>query len=133
MRQTVAIVASALALSMPAMPARASGGGGGGAMNFVTLEEISVPIVEGARADGRLRLKLVLEAQDAAAAERLLAALPLLRATSLSAALEFARLYASPMTPVDVGRLSSDLTAALKKQDAGIARVLIVEVAAARA
>jgi len=92
-----------------------------------------VPIVEGARADGTLRIKLVLEARDAPTAEKLTSTLPLLRAAALAAGIEFARLYASPMMPVDVARLSADLTAALRRQEPGIARVLIVEVAAARA
>lgn len=133
MRQTLAIMAAALALSAPAAPARASGSGGAEGLNFVALEEISVPIVEGARADGTLRIKLVLEARDAPTAEKLTSTLPLLRAAALAAGIEFARLYASPMMPVDVARLSADLTAALRRQEPGIARVLIVEVAAARA
>ena len=52
---------------------------------------------------------------------------------ALLAAIEFGRLYASPMTPVDAGRLARDMTAALRRDDDQVARVLIVEVAANRA
>ena len=47
--------------------------------------------------------------------------------------MEFARLYASPMTPVNVDRLADDMTAALRRGDRQVARVLVVEVAASRA
>ena len=54
-------------------------------------------------------------------------------ANALAAAMEFARLYASPMTPVNVDRLANDMTTALRRGDGRVARVLIVEVAANRA
>jgi hypothetical protein len=60
------------------------------------------------------------------AADTLRTRMPELRATALTAALEFSRLYASGYTPVDAGRLSTDLNAAMKRAHPGIARVLIV-------
>ena len=56
--------------------------------------------------------------------------MPRLRSATLAAALEFSRLYASPMRAVDAEMLSRDLTTALQHEEPGISRVLIVEVAA---
>ena len=98
--------------------------------HLVPMDEISVPIVDGGRVDGAFTVKMVLGTADPAAAERITAALPRLRSVSLGAALEFSRLYASPFRPVDAEHLSRDLTEALHGADAGISRVLIVEVAA---
>ena len=111
--------------------ASASGGGGGGA-NFVPLEPISVPIVDGGRTQGTLRVKLVLAMADEAAAAGATATLPKLRAASVATVLEFARLYASPHAPVDAGRLAAELKKTLHGADAGVRRVLIVEVVAVR-
>ena len=99
--------------------------------HLVPMEELAVPIVDGGRGVGTLRVKLVLDMADAAAAAG--ATLPPLRAASLGAAMEHARLYASPMAPVNVARLAADMTAALRAEDARVARVLIVEVGASRA
>ncbi|MFV0623247.1 hypothetical protein ACBY01_04435 [Sphingomonas sp. ac-8] len=121
---------SALALSLATAGVPAHASGGAGAPHLVTMDELAVPIVDGARADGTLRFQLVLEAKDEGAAHALTAALPLLRAAALSEGLEFARLYASPRLPVDARRLASRLTAALQAQKPGIARVLIVKVMA---
>lgn len=132
---TIVAVAS-LASAVPATNALASssgsGAGGGGAeLHLVPLEEIRVPIVDGARADGILRLTLVLEASDAASAEALAAKLPVVRASTLAAALEFGRLYASPMMPVNAEQLAGDLQKALQRE-AGVQRVLVTQVAATR-
>jgi len=126
--------ALAVLLIASGIPATASGSGGGAdALHLVEMDEIRVPIIDGDRAAGTLRFKLVLETRSEAAAHDVTATLPLLRAASLSAGIEFARLYASPMLPVDARRLATDLTAALQAQDPGIARVLLVEVQAANA
>jgi hypothetical protein len=119
MRKIIARAAAGMLLLPGGTAARASGAGGGA--------------VEGNRADGTLQVKLVLVAKDGAAAGEATADLPQLRATSVAAALEFARLYASPMLPVDVKRLSEDMTAAIHHQDQRISRVLVVEVMASRA
>lgn len=97
---------------------------------FVTMEEISVPIVDASRIDGILRVSIVLQARDAGGAAALARRMPALRAASLGAAIEFARLHASPYTTVDVSKLSATLTPALRSVDPGIARVLIVKVSA---
>jgi flagellar basal body-associated protein FliL len=98
--------------------------------HFVPMQEIAVPIIDGDRLDGSLRVKTVLSATDAAAAERVTAALPRLRSASLAAALEFSRLHASPMRAVDARMLSQYLTKELQGVESGVARALIVEVAA---
>ena len=122
---TVAVVALAatgtLAFAAPAADAEP---------HLVAMDEITVPIVDGGRMDGALTVKLVLGTGDADAADRVEAALPLLRSTSVAAALEFSRLYASPMAPVDAERLSNDLGQALRQAEPAVSRVLIVEVAA---
>lgn len=100
------------------------------AETFVPMEEISVPIVDAGRIDGVLRVSIVLEARDAAGAASLAQRMPELRAAGLGAAIEFARLHASPFTPVNVRKLSDALTPALRGVDPGIARILIVKVSA---
>ena len=134
MRKAILFATASFALVPVGSSVHASGGGDGsvGGLHLVPMEEIRVPIVDGDRADGTLRFKLVFVAQDAAAASHATATLPALRSASLGAAVEFARLYASPMTPVDAGRFAADVTAALRG-DAGITRVLVVEVSARQA
>lgn len=121
----------ALILAMSGAPVAASGGGAG-ELHLVPMDEVSVPIIDGDRTDGKLEFKLVLEARNEEAAQQLTAALPVLRAATVGAGIEFARLYASPMMPLDARRLASEMTAALQAQDARVARVLLVEVIAAR-
>lgn len=60
------------------------------------------------------------------------AGLPRLRAATVAAALEYARLNVSGMRAVDVAGMDHDLTAALKAAEPGVARVLIVKVGANR-
>ena len=97
---------------------------------FVAMPELVVPIVDGDRADGRLKIKIVLRAADAAAAARLKVAIPALRETALASASEFARLRASPYKPVDVARLSRGMTSLLRTRNADVGSVLLVEVSA---
>ncbi|MBO9623757.1 MAG: hypothetical protein J7500_13705 [Sphingomonas sp.] len=131
---------AALALTTALVPfpiggAQASGGGGavgGEGLHLVPMDEVSVPIVDADRVAGALRFKLVLDARDDATAARMTAQLPALRATTVAAALEFARLNASGLRAVDAQQLDHDLTAALQSGEPGLARVLIVEVAASR-
>ena len=126
------LLGGALLAAMPVSGASgASGGGGKGiAGDLVDMEAIAVPIVDGARLQGILRFRVVLEAQDAEAAKRLAEDLPGLRAEALATGAEFSRLRASPFLAVDAQRLSEELTQALHAHDEGIARVLLVEVAA---
>lgn len=134
MHKFIILGAAGLLLMSGGTALQASGGGDAeGGLHLVPMDEIRVPVVEGSRADGTLQLKLVLVAKDAAAAEAAKADLPQLRAASLAAALEFARLYASPMLPVDAERLAADMIAAIHHQDDRICRVLVVEVMARRA
>ena len=100
------------------------------APEFLTMEQIVVPIVGSDSIEGAFKVKLVLVAKDAASLAHLTERLPELRAVSVAGAIEFSRLFASPQTPVDARRLSADLTSALRTADPGIARVLIVEVSA---
>lgn len=132
MRHLTIPAVAALALAAPTTTAAAADGGDSAELHLVPLEEIRVPIVDGARSDGVLRIKLVLEASNAAAADALNAQLPVVRAATLAAALEFGRLYASPMMPVNAEQLAGDLKTAL--HDAGgVRRVLVTQVAATRA
>jgi hypothetical protein len=130
-RKMMFVAAAVLALAGPAASAVASGGGGEGELHLVPLEEIRVPIVDGARTDGVLRVRLVLEAHDAAAADELTAQVPVVRASTVAAVLEFGRLYASPMMPVNAAQLAGDLQQALHR-DAGVERVLVTQVTASR-
>jgi hypothetical protein len=98
----------------------------------VPMEEIVVPIIEADRVSGRLRFKLVIEAGSDEAAAKATAELPQLRAATVAAGLEFARLNASGLRAVDAEQLDHDLTTALKNAEPGVQRVLIVEVAASR-
>ena len=97
---------------------------------FVAMQEISVPIVDARRMGGVLRGSVVLEARDAASAASLAQRMPELRAAGLGAAIEFARLHASPFAPVNVRKLSDTLAPALHSVEPGIARILIVKVSA---
>ncbi|MXP10421.1 hypothetical protein [Pseudoblastomonas halimionae] len=97
---------------------------------LVAMEAITVPIIDGARLEGALHFRIVLEARDSAAADRLAGDLPGLRAEALAAGAEFSRLRASPFLAVDARRLSVELMEALRARDEGIAKVLLVEVAA---
>jgi hypothetical protein len=101
-----------------------------GAPALVDMSVLAVPIVDGDRIQGELHVRLVLNAGDDSAAERVTAAMPRLRSASLLTLLEFARLYASPFRAVDSERLSRSLTEALHKAEPGVAEVLIVEVGA---
>lgn len=114
---SLAAVATGHAQELPAAP-------------FVAMNEISVPIVDAGRIEGVLRVSIVIEARDAAGASRLARKMPELRAAGLGAAIEFARLHASPFTPVNVHKLAGTLEPALRGVDSTIARILIVKVSA---
>lgn len=131
MRHAVYLAATALVLTQGSTVS-ANGGGGTGAPSLVPMKEIIVPIVDGARAYGRLRVKLVLLAHDAAAMHPIETNMPKLRETAVAATAEFARLYASPFTPVDAERLTKDIFSALAAQNAdhAISRILVVQVMA---
>jgi len=126
-----------VALGLAALPlgggAQASGGGGGAAgegLHLVTMDEVTVPIIDSDRVNGALRFKLVIDAGSAEVATKLNGEMPVLRAATVAAGLEFARLNASALRAVDAQQLDHDLTAALKAAEPGLVRVLIVEVEA---
>lgn len=125
------LLGGALLAAVPVSSASGAGGGGkGSAEGLIDMEAIAVPIVDGAKLQGTLRFRVVLEAHDAEAAARIAADLPGLRAEALATGAEFSRLRASPFLAVDAQKLSDELTEALHAYDEGIDRVLLVEVAA---
>ncbi len=134
MRSPLYIALAAIVASQGGGAVGAEGGGQEAPSVFLLpMAPLDVPIVEGDRSDGRLRLKLVLRAADAADLERLRGQLPALRETTLATASEFARLYATPFAPVNARLLARDMTRALCGRDATIRAVLLVQVAAVRA
>lgn len=131
MRSPIYLAVASVAASHGGSALGSSKGGEG--VHLVAMDPLDVPIVEGDRSDGRLRLKLVLRAPDEAGAALLQEAMPALRETSLATASEFARLYATPFAPVDAQRLATDMATALRARHRGIDTVLLVEVFAVRA
>jgi hypothetical protein len=130
-RETLAALGLA-ALPLPGAGALASGGGAGAAdgLHLVTMEEVNVPIIDSDRVNGALTFKLVIDAGSQETATKINGEMPVLRAATIAAGLEFARLNASALRAVDAQRLDKDLTAALKAAEPGLVRVLIVEVEA---
>lgn len=98
--------------------------------SFVVMEPIDAPIIDSGRIDGVLHLSLAVKTKSAENAAELTKRMPELRAASLAAAIEFARLHASPYAPVNVARLSAMMAAPIKRLDRGIEKVLIVKVSA---
>lgn len=136
MRKPVAATAAILALAGTGTLTRASANDGGTAADpaepprLVSMQDISVPIIDGDRLEGAFKARMVIATADSAATARVSADMPRLRSATLAATLEFSRLHASPMRAVDAEMLSRDLTTALQHEEPGISRVLIVEVAA---
>ncbi|MET0309661.1 MAG: hypothetical protein ABW023_13220 [Sphingomonas sp.] len=131
--QLAALGLAAVAAPIPAGTAQASGGSAGSeGLHLVAMDEIIVPIIDADHMAGSLRFKLVLDAGSDEVAKRVTKDLPILRAATVAAGLEFARLNASGLRAVDAGQLDQDLTAALKAAEPGINRVLIVEVGASQ-
>ncbi|WP_052018335.1 hypothetical protein [Novosphingobium lindaniclasticum] len=98
--------------------------------SFLVMEPIDAPIVDSGRIDGVLHLSIAVKTKSADDAAGLAKRMPELRAASLAAAIEFARLHASPYTPVNVARLSAMIAPPIKRLDKGIEKVLIVKVSA---
>lgn len=125
------LLGGALAAAVPmAEVAGADDGGEPSSGEFVVMDSIAVPIIDGAKVEGTLHFRVVLEAIDGAAAESVSSNIAALRADALAAGAEFSRLRASPFLAVDAHRLSAELTQTLQAREAGITRVLLVEVAA---
>lgn len=100
--------------------------------HLVPMDTLAVPIIDGGRVTGLLNVKLVLSAADAGGAGTITANMARLRSAALTGTLEFGRLYASPFKPVNSEVLADDLTSLLHAEEAAVAKVLIVEVAARR-
>lgn len=131
MTRTKLIFASGLLASLPLSAATGKDGGEmPGSAELVPMEAIALPIIDGARLLGTLHFQLVLEVDEGTSAATVTSKMPLLRAEAIAAGAEFSRLSASPFVAIDAQRLSSDLTLALRTQQTGIARVLLVEVTA---
>ena len=131
MNGKILILGGALLASMPLKGAVGAGGGDEKAYGeLIAMNPIAVPIIDGARMQGTLHFRLVLEANDDATAELLASDMPGLRAEALAAGAEFSRLRASPFLAVDAQQLSVEMTEALRAREHGISRVLLVEVSA---
>lgn len=98
--------------------------------SFLVLEDINVPIVDSGRLDGVLHVTYVIKAKSPEAVDNLTQRVPEIRSAALANTIEFARLYASPYTAVDVGQLSQMVSAPIKKLDKQIYQVLVVKVSA---
>ena len=117
-----------LAAAAAGQPALASAPQQVGPAQFVALDRIVVPIVDGGRVEGQLAFTLVLAAPDAATAEALAARPAAVRETVVNAALDFANIHASSHRPVDAGQLLAALRAALAEQP--VSEIYLVEASA---
>ena len=134
MRKRLLVASAALIAIAAGGIASASASAPGAApveLHLVTLQELEVPIVDSGRMDGTLRVKFVVNAVDAHAAESLEQRQPELRSLALGAATEFSRIYASGLSPVNAEILKAKARAALQRAHPEIADVLVVQVSAA--
>ena len=129
-RLAVAAGLLAVAAAGGAGMATASDGEAPAEAAFVPLDEVVVPIVGSNRVEGTLRVRMVVEAKDEGEAAKVSNRLPELRSATLAAAVEYSRLYASALAPVDAERLRGDMTTALKHANPAVGRVLVTEVSA---
>jgi hypothetical protein len=118
-----------LALALAASPAAGNEGGGGGA-SVVPVAELRVPIFDGGRFSGTLRIQTALDYADPAQGAGAAVHAPMFRDAVLSAGLEFARLHVSAFTPIDAALLSRTLTDAARTVDPHVRKVLILDVSA---
>jgi hypothetical protein len=119
-----------LALALASSPAAGNEGGGGGAASVVPIAELRVPILDGGRFVGTLRLQTALDYADPAQGAGAAAHAPMFRDAVLSAGLEFARLHVSAFVPIDAALLSRTLTDAARTVDPHVRKVLILDVSA---
>jgi hypothetical protein len=118
-----------LALALAASPATGNEGGGGGA-SVVPVAELRVPIFDGGRFSGTLRIQTALDYADPAQGAGAAVHAPMFRDAVMSAGLEFARLHVSAFTPIDAALLSRTLTDAARTVDPHVRKVLILDVSA---
>ncbi|MBT0670572.1 hypothetical protein HT136_19575 [Novosphingobium profundi] len=128
-------IAAVLAVTLPvslgtgAMPALAAEAERDPA-TLVPVEEIEAPIIDSGRLDGVLKIKVTLQTRTPDGAEELADMMPELRAALLAGTMEFARLRASPYTPVDVAGLRAILTPAVRKIAPQVDTVLVLKAGA---
>lgn len=111
-----------------ASPARAAGGGGKtdeGA--YLTINPISVPIIESGRITGQFRVVLKLVPQTPEDGSVLSAHQPAIQALLLAAANEYARLNVSTFRPVNVKTLRKLLLDAVRKPGHKVKDVLVID------
>jgi hypothetical protein len=94
---------------------------------YLTLTPIELPIFESGRIEGHVSATLVLEGQSRDAVTALTDQLPTIRSRLLSSMIEFNRLNASGLAPIDAELLSQRLNNRSITPNTGIRRVLIVE------
>jgi hypothetical protein len=119
-----------LALMLASSPAAGNEGGGGGAASVVPIAELRVPILDGGRFVGTLRLQTALDYADPAQGAGAAAHAPMFRDAVLSAGLEVARLHVSAFVPINAALLSRTLTDAARTVDPHVRKVLILDVSA---
>lgn len=111
-----------------ASPARAAGGGGKtGEGAFLSINPISVPIIESGRITGQFRVVLKLVPQTPEDGAVLSAHQPAIQSILLSAANEYARLNVSTYRPVNVKTLRKLLLDAVRKPGHKVKDVLVID------
>ena len=107
-----------------ASPVRAEGAGEGA---LITINPISVPIIESGRITGQFRVVLKLVPQTPEDGSVLSAHQPAIQSILLSAANEYARLNVSTFRPVNVKTLRKLLLAAVRKPGHKVKDVLVID------
>lgn len=105
-------------------PARAEGAGEGA---LITINPISVPIIESGRITGQFRVVLKLVPQTPEDGSVLSAHQPAIQALLLAAANEYARLNVSTFRPVNVKTLRKLLLDAVRKPGHKVKDVLVID------
>lgn len=112
------------ALLCAASPARAEGAGAGA---LLSINPISVPIIESGRITGQFRVVLKLVPQTPEDGAILSAHQPAIQSILLSAANEYARLNVSTFRPVNVKTLRKLLLDAVRKPGHKVKDVLVID------
>ena len=107
-----------------ASPARAEEAGAGA---LITINPISVPIIESGRITGQFRVVLKLVPQTPEDSAVLSAHQPAIQSILLSAANEYARLNVSTFRPVNVKTLRKLLLDAVRKPGHKVKDVLVID------
>lgn len=131
-RSILLAMLAAAAAPAPGVALASGGGEGGGAggSTIVPVAELRVPILDGARLAGTLRVQAALDYADPAQAAGAAVRTPVFRDAVVSAGLEFARLHVSALAPIDAALLSRTLTDAARTVDPHVRKVLILDVSA---